>query len=428
MIQIVATGLNHRTAPVALRERFALKDDDVPAALQMLLAQPGVQEAVIISTCNRVELYSVEETEGTGPQEHGTASFFSAFFNVEQAQYINHLYRFHDEKAVRHLFSVASSLDSMIVGEPQILGQVKEYFTRAQAEGATGRVLNGLFSRSLAVGKRTRTETSIGEMAVSVPYAAVELAKKVFDSLHGKSVTLLGRGKMSELTSRHLKRSGVESLYVVNRTHEKAVEFAKKVGGVPLVYDHDLDFLLHTDVMICSARAPHPLVTRDALQKVMVKRRNRLLLLIDISVPREIDPAINDMDNVYLFNIDHLENMIAENKSLRAEEARKAGAIIEEELVKFMEWWNSLDVVPTIRAFREHLDTLRSDELARVMGNYEGFTDEQKDLVEQFSRSLINKVGHLPTIRLRGTPDPEKARDYSSILKHLFDLEPKDKS
>lgn len=424
MMQIVATGLNHRSAPIELREQFAVGVKDLPAALQKLYSRPGVQEAVILSTCNRVELYTVEDDASS---DRGSASFFSDYFGVPEADYISHLYRLYDEKSVRHLFSVASSLDSMIVGEPQILGQVKEYFAQAQMLGTTGRIFNQLFSRALNVGKRTRTETAIGEMAVSVPYAAVELAKKVFDSLKGKSVSLLGRGKMSELTARHLKRSGVEAIYCVNRHHERAIEFATKIGGTPLTYTEDLEFLVRTDILICSTNAPHHLIETAALDAAMSRRKNRMLLLVDISVPRAIDPAADDLSNVYLFNIDHLQDMVAENRRLRMEEARKASSIIEEEVQNFLEWMQSLDLVPTIRAFREHLEAMRSDELTRWLGKLQSLDPEQRELVEQFSRSLVNKIGHMPTSRLKDAPDAEKAAQYGDILRHLFGLERMDK-
>lgn len=421
MYRIIATGLNHKTAPVEIRERFAIPAAELPDALQMLYAQPGVLEAVILSTCNRVELYTVEE--GESPPKGGSGSFFSDFFGVEESSYINHIYRYYDEKAVRHLFTVASSLDSMIVGEPQILGQVKDHFGYAQAAATTGRIFNGLFPRALNVGKRTRTETAIGELAVSVPYAAVELARKVFDSLAGKSAVLLGRGKMSENTARHLKRCGIDNIYVVHRDPACAYEFASKIGGVPLEYTDDLAFLAQADIVMCSTNAPHLLVTRKPLADIMARRKHRFMLLIDISVPRAIDPAVNDLDNVYLSNIDHLQSMVAENTRLRIEEARKAGAIIEDQLQLFMEWLNSLDVVPTIKAFRDHLELLRSEEIHRVMKNFEGFAPEQRELVEQFSRALVNKIGHMPTSRLKSAPDPEKAMHYSSVLRQLFDLE-----
>lgn len=426
MMQIVATGLNHRTAPVELRERFAIGHAHLASALQTLFSQPGVEEAVILSTCNRVELYTIEHGETTAATR-GSASFFSEFFQVEEHQYINHLYRLYDEKAVRHLFSVASSLDSMIVGEPQILGQVKEHFLRAQAGGTTGRIFNNLFSRALSVGKRVRTETAIGEMAVSVPYAAVELARKVFDSLRGKNIALLGRGKMSELTARHLSNSGVEGVYAVNRDHDRAVEFAARVGGAPVVFDEQLEFLLHVDILLCSTCAPHHLITLDRLKKLMARRRNRMLLMIDTSVPRAIDPAADELDEVYLFNIDHLQNMVAENRRLRLEESRKASSLIEEELQSFLEWLGSLDVIPTIRAFRDYLETLRADELARWLKKLEGMEPAQREIVEQFSRSLVQKIGHLPTTRLKAAPDPEKATQYGDILRHLFGLERSDK-
>jgi glutamyl-tRNA reductase len=421
MMQIVATGLNHRTAPVELREQFAVRPAELTAALELLYAQPAVQEAVMLSTCNRVELYTIENTEAA--DHRGSASFFHEFFNVEESNYINHLYRLYDEKAVRHLFSVASSLDSMIVGEPQILGQVKDFYSSAQAAGTTGRILNALFTRAITVGKRTRTETAIGEMAVSVPFAAVELAKRVLDSLNGKVVGLLGRGKMCQLTARHLKRAGVETLYVINRDMDRAMDFAEKVNGVPVVYDDELDFLLPCDILICSTRASHHLIQRNQLQRVMSRRRNRMLFLIDISVPRKIDPAVNELPNVYLKNIDDLQTMVAENTRLRQDEAKKAALLIEEEVQSFFEWMGTLDVVPTIRAFREHLEAMCREELQRTLRNLGNLSPEQRQAIEQFSRSMVNKIAHSPTINLKSVPDPEKAMHYGDVLRHLFDLD-----
>lgn len=421
MIQIVATGLNHRSAPLELRERFAIRNDMLAEALQQLYAQPGVEEAVILSTCNRVELYTVElEQHESG---HGSASFFRDFFQASESQYINHLYRYHNEKAVRHLFTVASSLDSMVVGEPQILGQVKDFFARAQESGVTGRFLNSLFSRALCVGKRARSETAIGQMAVSVPYAAVELAKKVFDSLKGKNAVLLGRGKMSDITARHLRNAGIGNLYAANRDPEAAAEFAARIGGVPVTYEPGLEFLTPADIVMCSTNAPHLLVTLEPLRKLMAKRHNRVLLLIDISVPRAIDPAANNLEGVYLFNIDHLQEIIEENMRLRMDEARKASVLIEEGVQEFFDWMGSLDIVPTIKAFRDHLEELRASELSRVLRNLEGFAPEQRELIEQFSRALVNKIGHQPSARLRAAADPERAIHYSNALRHLFGLD-----
>ena len=423
-MKLQMVGCSHHNAPLEVRERLAFSPDQARTALVQLRAQFPETEAVLISTCNRVELYTVED--GTGRPGRGSATFFGEFFQVSDGSYINHLYRLYDEKAARHLFSVAASLDSMIVGEPQILGQVKEHFLKAQLAGTTGRVFNHLFAQALNLGKRVRSETAIGQMAVSVPYAAIELARKVFDNLEGKSAGLLGRGEMSELTAQHLLRAGVDNLYVVNRDLDKAIEFAGRVGGVPLVYQDDLDFLLHADILVCSTSAPNLLITPEPLHRVMSKRRNRLLLLIDISVPRQIDPAVNDLENVYLFNIDHLQKMTAENMKLRMEEARKASALIEDEVQKFLEWLGSLDVLPTICAFRELLERIRRGELSRVLKDFDGFAPEQKELVEQFSRALINKIGHVPTTKLKDVPNPERAMHYSSVLRDLFELDMSD--
>ncbi|MCX7963171.1 MAG: glutamyl-tRNA reductase [Candidatus Hydrogenedentota bacterium] len=419
-MQIVVTGLNHRTAPVELREQFAIPEAQLGEALEVLLAQNGVSEGVILSTCNRVELYTVESASG---EKQGSASFFREFFHVAEHRYINHLYRLYDAAAVRHLFNVASSLDSMIVGEPQILGQVKQAFLRAQEVRATGPILNHLFTHALAVGKRARSETAVGTQAVSVPSAAVDLARTIFDRLEGKRVVVIGRGKMSELALRHLKRENVREVIVVGRCLGHAHRFAKEVGASARPFDEALTFLDDADIVLASTRAPHMLLSAAAVRQLMRRRHNRLLLIVDISVPRVVDPAVNDLENVYLFNIDHLEEIVAENYRLRLEEARKAGALIEEETAEFLEWFNSRQVVPTIQAFREYLETVRREEVQRVLSDLSRFTPEQRELIEQFSRALVNKIAHTPTVRLKSAPDPETASQFSAALQALFDLQ-----
>lgn len=422
-MQIVATGFNHRTAPIELRERFAVPDRRLGEALEKLRGHAGVEEAAILSTCNRVELYTLEETTSPGSPS-GSASFFGEFFGVEEHAYINQLYRLFDDNAVRHLFRVASSLDSMIVGEPQILGQVKEAFIRAQVEGATGRVLNNMFSRALAVGKRVRTETGVGELAVSVPYAAVELAKQEFESLRGCSVALVGRGEMSELTARYLQRAGADPIVVVHRSKSHAMSFASRIGGVPRQFDDSLDFLIEPDIFIVSTDAPHHLVSMDAVRAVATQRgRGRTLLIIDISVPRAVDPAVGDVAGVKLFNVDHLETMIYDNREARQEEGHKAECIVENEVRSFVDWLASLDIVPTIRAFRDYLETVREAEIERWVKKFNGISPEQRKTLEQFSKALINKIGHRPTTKLKGVGDPDEALHQSDVLRHLFGLE-----
>ena len=420
-MRIVVTGISHRTAPIELRERFAVGPGEMAAALGELRAMPGVREAAILSTCNRVELVTVEERAASGAEaQPGTASFFAAHFGIPETGYVSHLYRLHDDQAARHLFSVAASLDSMILGEPQILGQVKDAYRHAREAGTAGTLLGRLFERALATGKRVRAETGIGRLSVSVPRAAVRLAHTVFRSLEGRGAALLGRGAMSELAARHLRRAGIARLVAVNRSPERAAEFARRVGAAPAAYDDGLAFLDDADLLICCSRAPYPLITPAALAPVMARRDGRMLLLIDISVPREIDPAVAEMEQVLLYNIDHLEQIVDENARRRAVEARKAEALVEEETARFRDWLASLDVAPAIREFRDRLERVRAAEVERALRGMEDATPEQRGRLEELSRTLVNKIARAPSARLRREADADEAATLAAALRKLF--------
>jgi glutamyl-tRNA reductase len=420
---IVVTGISHRTAPVELRERFAIAPAETGAALARLRAMPGVREAAILSTCNRVELVTVEDraaSRGGADAHPGTASFFARHFGVPETCYVSHLHRLHDEAAVRHLLSVAAGLDSMILGEPQILGQVKEAYHRAREAATAGTLLGRLFERALAAGRRARAETGVGRHSVSVPRAAVRLARTVFRSLEGRTAVLLGRGAMSELAARHLRRAGAARLVAVNRSPETAAEFARRVGAVAATHSQDLAFLDDADLLVCCSRAPYPVITPDALAPAMARRGQRMLLLIDISVPRQIDPAVAQMEQVLLYNIDHLEQIVDDNARQRAAEARKAAAIVEEETAGFRDWMASLDVAPAIRAFRDRLETVRAAEVERALRGMDAVTPAQRARIEEFSRALVNKIAHAPTAALRREPDPDRAARLAEALERMF--------
>lgn len=422
MKRLVVTGLNHKTTPLELRERFALAPNRLPEALHNLMSSPDIHEGTILSTCNRVEIYTLE-TWHEGPHSP-SLNFFEAYFGVPRLDLVSHLYRHVEEAAVEHLFSVAASLDSMIVGEPQILGQVKEAYTVAQREGAAGPVFHRLFTQALHVGKRVRHETDIGRHAVSVPYAAVELAKKVFDDVTGKCVVVIGRGDMSELALRHLANAGAGQLVVVGRCFGHACKFAKSIPGASArPYDRELRFLDSADIVLASTRAPHWLIDAPAVRELMRRRRNRLLLLIDISVPRVIDQAVNDIDNVYLFNIDHLQHLVAANYSLRLDAAAKARHLISQEVHEFMQWLAGRDLVPTIQAFREHLARLLDEEMKRTLGKLGPLEPQQRSAIEHFGRSLINKICHSPIHCLKNQQDPYSAAVFREALLKLFELE-----
>jgi glutamyl-tRNA reductase len=422
MRELVVTGLNHKSAPVALRERFNVAAADLPKVLRSLKKNADVHECLILSTCNRVELYTMETVrEGMEPP---SVRFFHEHFAVGHDELVAHLYRYTHERAVEHLFAVASSLDSMIVGEPQILGQVKEAYGAAQRAGSAGPVFHRLFAQALHVGKRVRHSTDVGRLAVSVPYAAVELARRIFENVEGRRVVVIGRGEMSELALRHLDRAGAGATIVVGRCFGHACEFAKKfAGAVARPYDTELRFLDDADIVLASTRAPHYLIGRVAVQELMRRRRNRVLLLVDISVPRVIEESVNELENVYLFNIDHLQNLVDANYNLRLEEAAKARELIADEVGEFLHWLEERDLVPTIQAFRNHLEKLLEDELQRALGARTDLAPEARAAFEGFGRALINKISHRPITCLKKQADPYSAAAYRDALRELFELD-----
>jgi glutamyl-tRNA reductase len=422
---VSVTGLNHKTASVEVRERLALSVDQVERALSRLFHAYAVSEAVLLSTCNRVEIYSVCPREQDGKAQP-IADFFADFFSVPKALYELSLYRYEGEKAARHLFRVASSLDSMVVGEPQILGQVKEWFQACVRHNAVGVVLNEMLQRALRVGKKVRSETSIGRSAVSVPYAAVELAKKIFSSLEGKTVTLLGTGKMSEVTVKNLGNAGVRDICVISRTPERAEASAQHLGAKPLVFDPEYRFLRDTDILIASTSAPHFLIRKDAMQELMLARRHKLLFIVDIAVPRNVEPAVNDIENVYLYNIDDLEHIVRRNREERSKEMQHADEIVEAAVTGFASWLASLEIMPALKVFRSFLEQMRAAEVERLIAENKHFDAAQREKIEYFSRALINKIAHKPTERLKKLASSGEGYTYAEFLRELFELESED--
>lgn len=420
MKQLVVTGLNHRTAPVGLRERFCVAKHQLADCLRELKRSPHIHECVILSTCNRVELYTLE-TPPEG-QEVPTLEFFSTYFGVGRSDLLPHLYRYTQEQAVEHLFTVAASLDSMVIGEPQILGQVKQAYAAAQQAGATGPIFHRLFTQALHVGKRVRHETEIGRLAVSVPYAALELAKRIFEDVRGRRIVVIGRGEMSEVALRHLEKAGAGSLVVVGRCFGHACQFARKFAHAQArPYDESLHFLNDADIVLASTQAPHYLIRAEAVADLMRRRRNQLLLLIDISVPRVIEESVNEIENVYLFNIDHLQDVVDTNYKLRLEEAEKARSLVAHEVEEFFQWLDTRNLVPTIQAFRQHLEILLKEEIERI-GGRASLDTAQREIIESFGRSLINKISHQPISCLKKQNDPFAAAFVREALSQLFDL------
>lgn len=416
-MNFVLTGVNHKTAPVDVRERFAIPEKNLPEALQRFAQYPGIDECLIISTCNRVE-FAARTVNGSADL-HG---FLSEYFGVPRNEFEQYLYDHSDQDCVRHIFRVASSLDSMVVGEPQILGQVKEAYATARAVGAVTSQLDALFTRSFAVAKKVRNETAVGTSAVSVASVAVDLAKKIFGSLAGKHVCLVGAGKMSELAARHLLAHGAGSIFVANRTYDRAVTLAAKFNGQAMRFEDIYDNIDKADIIITSTGAPHAIFRREHGEKFLHKRRNRPMFFIDIAVPRDIDPGMNELDGIFVYDIDDLQQVVTANLSDRGQEAARAEAMIQEEVARFMARLQTLDVVPTIVSLQDHLETIRQAEIDRVRGRLGKLTPEQEMAIETMSRGIINKIMHTPITTLKTAARNKEATTVVDVVRRIFNL------
>lgn len=423
--EIVIVGMNHRSAPIEVRESVAFEDSYVREALSRLRGFPSIDEGVILSTCNRVEVVTAASSGGSASEE------IKAFFAEQKSRKSrdnleDHVYIYHGPEAVRHLFRVAASLDSMVVGEPQILGQLKEYYNAAQAAGTVGTILHRLFHHSFSVAKRVRTETGIASRAVSVSTVAVELAKRIFDRFDDKTVMLIGAGKMGGLMARYLQRNGVQSLMVTNRTFDRAVELAGRIHGSPILFDDFPYYLKLADLVIGCTGAPEILVDAATVDKVLRERKQKAMFFIDIGDRRNFDPAINRIDNVYLYNIDDLKSVAEENLQERSHEAEKAEGIVQEEVETFTRWIRSLEQVPTITALKQRFDEIRRKEMEKSLnGALRNLTAEQKKALEDMTAAMISKMLHGPISRLKlnSADDDEERTLYVAALKRLFDLE-----
>lgn len=420
-MKLLLTGVSHNTAPVEVRESLAFRAEDLPRALQDLRSRAGVNEALILSTCNRVEI-TVTTEDSIDPQT--TVDLFLTDHKPVPAEGIGpHVYRYEGREAIHHLFRVAASLDSMVVGEPQILGQLKVAYTAAKDAGAVCGWLDGLLTRAFGVAKRVRSETGIGQMAVSVSYAAVELARKIFGSLAGRTVMIVGAGKMSELAARHLRRSGASHVFVTNRTHDRAEEMARLFQGTPVEYDRFHATLPEVDILIASSAAPHYILNKEEMQRVIAARRNKPAYLIDLAVPRNIDPSVNDVANVFLYDIDDLQEVVNANLRERMKEAERAEALVSEEVERMMARLKVVEITPTIVGLQEQLEQIRSAEIEKARRRYGPFTPQQEEALEAATRAIINKVAHGPISELRvqaGKPDGAHA---VALIKKVFHLQ-----
>jgi len=420
-MNIILIGMNHKTAPLEIRERLSLACGDTVNPLIEIMNIPQIKEAIYLSTCNRVEVLA------NAVDEKGAMDKLKAFIfnhgNLSPEEMARCLYLYYDHEAVRHLFRVASSIDSMVMGEPQILGQVKDAYRTAVEHNTTGVMLNKVIHHAFRTAKRVRTETGIASNAVSVSFAAVELAKKIFGSLKGKTILLIGAGEMSELAAKHLIKYGVEKIFIANRTYARAVQIADNFHGKAIEFDRLQDKIQDVDIIISSTGSPGYVIDVSMIATALRRRKNRLLFLIDIAVPRDIDPAAGDIDNVYLYNIDNLQDIVDGNLQSRKQEAEKAEAIIEEEVSNYREWYNTLEVVPTIVSLREKMEGIIRGELSKSGSWMENLTEQERNNIEILANSIINKVLHDPITSLKEESRDNGALPYIAAIRRLFGLD-----
>ena len=417
-MNVILVGISHRTAPVEVRERMSIHESRLATALADLVSRQGIQEGLILSTCNRVDLAASAEEEAE--VEPLLRSFLADYHRYDVSAYDRYLYWLRGREVVHHLFRVASSLDSMVLGEPQILGQLKQAYRAAREAGALGGTLHEITEQALAVGRRVRRETALGTTAVSVSYAAVELAKKIFGSLEGKTVFILGAGKMSELAARHLVSSGASSILVANRTASRAQELARAFGGTAVPFDNLLGHLRRADIVISSTGSPEPLVTREQASGLLAGRKGRPMFFVDIAVPRDIEPAVNDLDNAFVYDIDDLEQVVAANRKQREREAGWAEDIVAEEVQRMMRRLASKDLAPTIVALEQRLERIRASEIDRFRGKLAALSGEEREAVEALTRGILNKILHGPITELKSGADNPEQGAIVQVIKRIF--------
>jgi glutamyl-tRNA reductase len=424
-VHLLLVGASHRTAPVELRERLDFCSRGLDRAVTALASRPSAAEAVVLSTCNRAELYIACDDPRAAFED--LLAFFSEFQQLPAERIRPHLYSHVDEDAARHLFRVASGLDSLVVGEPQILGQVKEAYSIASGAHTTGALLNKLFHWAFAVGKRVRSETALAEGAVSVSFAAVNLAKKIFGNLRGRRVLVIGTGEMGKLTATHLKAQGISSLIITSRTLAHAQELADEVGGVAAPWDELRQSLLDSDIVITATGSPTPILTKAQIQESMPPSRTRPLFLIDIAVPRDVEPNAGEIEQVFLYNIDDLQAIVRENLEKRSSEVGRAEHIVEDEVKKFSTWQRSRQAIPTVVALRQRFESIRQAELERLDAKLAGLPPEARGRVDEITRLIVEKLLLNPTEQLKSLGDAQLVGQYTEALNRLFALGEKEK-
>jgi glutamyl-tRNA reductase len=420
-MHILVTSLNYKSTPVEIREKFTFQED-MEQALSRLRQSKSILECVMVSTCNRTELYIVADQLHTG--RYYTKLFLQEWFDVPKEDFSHYLQVREDEHAIEHLFRVACGLDSMVLGETQILGQVRQSFDMAREQGTTGTIFNHLFKEAVTLAKRAHSETAIGENAVSVSYAAVELGKQIFGGFQDKKVLVMGAGKMSELTAKHLTSSGVSDITVMNRTKEKAEELAAKFSGKSEDIQR-LDTSLETsDILISSTGSKDYVLRKEDVRRQLKKRKGRPLFLVDIAVPRDLDPELAELDNVYLYDIDDLQGIVNANLEERRREAEKIELMIEEALVSFSQWLDTLGVVPVITALRSKAAAVQEQTMESLERKLSSMTDREKKLIRKHMKSIINQMLRDPVTALKEIPEEENPEELLGYMTKVFGLDP----
>ncbi len=413
--------MNHETAPVELRELMAVGGHTIDEVMGTIRTIKDIKESIVLSTCNRVEvLFTTDNEKGA---TESVIDFLCRYSKISTEKLLPLLYIYNDQEAIRHIFRVGASLDSLIIGEPQILGQIKEAYTIAVNHKSSSVILNKLMHRTFSLAKKIRTETEISGSAVSISFAAVELGKKIFGDLEGKKVLLIGAGEMAELAATYLVHNRVDKIKVANRTFRRAVEVADQFHGETISFEEISDQLLHIDIVITSTASPEPIISSDQVKKAMRGRKNRPLFFIDIAVPRNVEPRVNEIENAFVYNIDDLKGIIEFNLSKRKDEAVKAERMVDEEVIKFSEWLKTLDVVPTIVALKEKCKKIRQLELKKTLSNLGNLTPEQRKSVENLALSITKKVLNDPIVFLKSKENRSSRNLYLDIAQKLFNLD-----
>ncbi|AIM15791.1 MULTISPECIES: glutamyl-tRNA reductase [Neobacillus] len=420
-MHIVVVGLNYKTAPVEIRERLTFNETELVDAMQKLNHKKSILENVILSTCNRTEIYAVVDQLHTG--RYYIKEFISDWFGIEQAEFSPFLFIYEDEAAVNHLFQVTCGLNSMILGETQILGQVRSSFMLAQEKETTGSVFNHLFKQAITVAKRAHSETEIGANAVSVSYAAVELAKKIFGSLANKHVLIFGAGKMGELAVQNLHGNGVKKVTVINRTHEKAKDLASRFNGEARTIKELQCALVDADILISSTGAKDFVITKEMMEKVEKLRRGKPLFMVDIAVPRDLDPAIAELENVFLYDIDDLEGIVESNLQERKKAAEKIMLMIEKEVVDFKQWLGMLGVIPVISALREKALAIQAETMVSLERKLPNLSERDKKVLNKHTKSIINQLLKDPILQAKELAASNNAEQAMNLFMKIFNIE-----